>query len=176
VKKRLYFDTSAFVKEFVPELGSQLISRIVTAATEGHIEVYCSEWVINEAVAVVDRLSRRINEHTKKPYLSKVKVQGIIATIAERVRNSGLQNSNIYFVYLDHAILANSRKLIDQYHISADDAVHLYTGWIYDCDYFLTHDKDLFKRIPSKNYEGIQMIDLGNAKDRNQLGSKLTFH
>jgi hypothetical protein len=78
---------------------------------------------------------------------------------------------NIYFVYLDHAILANSRKMIEQYHVSSVDAVHLYTGWIYDCDYFLAHDKDLFKRIPSKNYDGVEMIDLSTAKDRHHLES-----
>jgi hypothetical protein len=66
--------------------------------------------------------------------------------------------------------------LIEHYHISPDYAIHIYTGWIYDCDYFLVHDERLLKRIPSKAHKGLQIMDLASAADRDYLESKLTFH
>lgn len=57
MKKRVYFDTSAVIKEFVPEVGSDLIDKITTSAREGKLQIITSVWAINEAIAVIDRLT-----------------------------------------------------------------------------------------------------------------------
>ena len=59
MKKRLYFDTSAIIKEFSPEVGSELIDRLTTKASEGDIQIVSSVWMINEALAVIDRKFRK---------------------------------------------------------------------------------------------------------------------
>lgn len=59
MKKRLYFDTSAVIKEFAPEVGSELIDKLTTKATEGDIQIVSSVWMINEALAVIDRKFRK---------------------------------------------------------------------------------------------------------------------
>jgi predicted nucleic acid-binding protein len=59
VKKRLYFDTSAVIKEFAPEVGSELIDKLTTKAREGDIQIVSSVWMINEALAVIDRKFRK---------------------------------------------------------------------------------------------------------------------
>lgn len=88
MKKLVYFDTSALIKEFVNEVGTDLVNKVTTAAREANIQIVSSVWSLNEAIAVVDRLSRNKEEETEKPKLSQTERQEIIATIVQRVRNS----------------------------------------------------------------------------------------
>lgn len=47
MKKRIYFDTSALVKEFAPEVGSDLIDKVTTGSREGKFQIVTSVWSIN---------------------------------------------------------------------------------------------------------------------------------
>lgn len=165
---RLYYDTSALVKEFVSEVGSDLIDRIGTADASKQLQVITSVWSINEAIAVIDRLSRR----PQNP-LTKVERQEIMATLAQRIKNSS-ERAAFKFAPMEHRIIANSRILIDRLHISPDDAVHLYTAFIFDCQYFLVHDDKLVNKLKGDPIEGMKVIDLGNKQDRdipaNEIG------
>ena len=40
--KRVYFDTSALIKEFVPEVGSDLIEAIARAARQNKLQILSS--------------------------------------------------------------------------------------------------------------------------------------
>jgi predicted nucleic acid-binding protein len=173
VKKIVYFDTSALIKEFVDEVGSDLISKVTASAAEGNIQIISSVWSLNEAIAVIDRLSRPKEKERDSPILSQSEVQQIIATIAERVRNSR-QDANFFFQPIDHQIVSNSRLLIREFHISPDDALHVYTAWVRDCDYFLFQDKNLSKRIPKVN-GNLRVIDLAEKAERTLLESHLSL-
>jgi len=39
VKKKVYFDTSAVIKEFVPEVGSDLVDDAANAAKAGKLQI-----------------------------------------------------------------------------------------------------------------------------------------
>lgn len=43
---------------------------------------------------------------------------------------------------------------IDIFYISPDNALHLYTAFIYDCDYFLIHDRKIIKNYLSTLSKG----------------------
>lgn len=165
MKKRLYFDTSASIKEFAPEVGSELIDKLTTRAREGHIQIVSSVWVINEALAIIDRKFR-------KKELKQNDVQTIIATYVERMTSSS-ETSSFLFAPIDHIIVTESRSLIDTIHISPDDALHIYTGWVFDCEYFLVHDNKIVKRLKSFRYDGMKVIDLGSKQDRDYLEHQL---
>ena len=165
MKKTLYFDTSAVVKEFSREIGSDLIDKLTTKAREGIIQIVSSVWAINESIAVIDRKFR-------KGELNQIEVQTIIATFAERVKSSS-ETSNFRFAYLDHKIVSESRFLINELHISPDDALHLYTCWSCDCQYFVIHDKKIVSNLKSQEYQDFEIVDLGNEQDRINLESKL---
>lgn len=169
MKKRLYFDTSAIVKEFVDEEGSELVDKITTAAREGGVQIISSVWAINETLAVVDRLTRR----PQNP-LSTSEQQEIIATFSERIRGTD-ENAPFRFAPIDHAIVAYSRQVIDGYHISADDALHVYTAFIYDCNYFLIHDNKIVHRLKQDPVEAMEIIDLGNEADIKHLANQLAL-
>jgi predicted nucleic acid-binding protein len=154
------------MKEFVSEVGSDLIDMVITAARENKLQIISSVWAINEAIAVIDRKVR-------KKELTALEVQTIIATFAQRI-NEGSQSSSFLFTPMTHQIVANSRLLIDHFHISPDDALHLYTAWIYDCNHFLIHDKKIINRIKSGVAEDMTVIDLNNEGDRMHLATKLS--
>jgi predicted nucleic acid-binding protein len=55
-KEKLYLDTSAIIKEFVPEeIGSDLIIKLVNLAIKKKIQIVTSTWTINEFLAVIDK-------------------------------------------------------------------------------------------------------------------------
>jgi len=169
VKKRVYFDTSAVIKEFVPEVGSDLVDDVSNAARAGKLQIITSAWSINEAVAVIDRLARK----PRHP-LSKAEQQQIIATIVERVRDTG-EHAAFRIAPIDHVIVASSRLLIDGLHVSADDALHVYTGWIYDCGHFFIHDNKIVHRLKAASIEDMKVIDLGNEQDRALARAELSL-
>ena len=163
----LYYDTSALVKEFVSEIGSDLIDKIGAVAVNKQVQVITSVWSINETIAVIDRLSRR----PRNP-LTKIEKQEIMATLAQRIKNSS-ERAAFKFAPMEHRIIANSRILIDQLHVSPDDAVHLYTAFIFDCQYFLVHDDKIVSKLKDDPIEGMKVIDLGSEGDRNMLAGQL---
>lgn len=167
MKKRLYFDTSAIIKEFVIEEGSDLVDRVTTLARTGDIQIISSVWTINETIAVVDRLTRR-----PKNALSRTEQQEIMATFAERMRSSD-EHATFRFALIDHALVTGSRLLIDSYHISADDALHIYTAFIYDCNYLLIHDNKIVSRLKTDPIQGMEIIDLGSEADCQHLLNQL---
>lgn len=58
--KRVYLDTSAYLKEFSQEAGSETISRIFTACERGETVLVTSQWTLSESIAAVDRKCRRV--------------------------------------------------------------------------------------------------------------------
>ena len=169
----LYFDTSALIKEFRNEIGSDLISKL-TSTNRSDLHIISSVWTINEMFGVIDRLSRTINEQTKKPELTNSDIQQIISTLVERIKTTN-ENSFYRFVYLDHPIIADSRTLIIDYHLSPNDAVHIFTGYVYDCNYFVVQDKNLIKQFSLKKYYNMKLIDLANEDDRKFLEKELNL-
>jgi predicted nucleic acid-binding protein len=169
VKKRVYFDTSAVIKEFVPEVGSDLVDDTSNAARDDKLQVIMSIWSINEAVAVIDRLTRRPLDP-----LSIAEQQQIMATFVERVKATS-DKAAFRIAPIEHPLVANSRLLIDEMHISADDALHVYTGWIYDCDFFYIHDNKIVNRLKAASIEGMNITDLGNEADRAFARSDLSL-
>ncbi|HKU48873.1 MAG TPA: hypothetical protein VJP79_02885 [Nitrososphaera sp.] len=150
----------------MPEAGSDLIDKITTSAREGNLQIISSIWAINEAIAVIDRLTRR-----PKDPLSLTEQQEIIATFADRIKTS-TEKSGYRFAPVEHPLIANSRVLIDGVHISPDDALHIYTAYIYDCDYFLLHDNKIVSRIKAEKFGEMKIIDLGNESERAYLASQ----
>jgi predicted nucleic acid-binding protein len=172
VKKRVYFDTSAVIKEFVVEKGSELIDKITNAARNQKLQIVSSAWSINESIAVIDRLSRQKFEETGNPKLSTHEKQEIISTFVERVSESD-EKSNFFFAPIAHEIVSKSRVLIDGYHISADDALHVYTAYIFDCTFFLIHDHKTVNRIKKGLENDMKVIDLGEDSDLEYVASEL---
>ena len=58
--KRVYLDTSAYLKEFSPETGSETISKLFSACESGKVVLVTSQWTLSESIAAIDKKHRRV--------------------------------------------------------------------------------------------------------------------
>jgi predicted nucleic acid-binding protein len=161
--KKIYFDSSAFAKVFTNEDGSDLAKDIIKVVERGHhnIELIMSIWTINETIAAIDKKAHKIHE------LSPTESNQIIAAILLRTKQYSKANSGIIFVPLEDEIIKASTVLIHSLHVSADDALHIFTAFAHSCQYFICHDKHMLKadgQIPLAHHESpilnMRIIDI----------------
>ena len=175
----LYFDTSALLTAFHHErYNFDLLSKIITTSTNrNNLKIISSIWTINEIIAVMDRLSQKINEKAGMFELSNNDIKKIISTIVERIRTIIHNNNAMFkFVYLDHDIITDSRILTKNFHLSLNDAIHMLTGYVYDCNYFVVYNKSfIINQFPFKKYDKMKLIDLTNENDRKLLERELNL-
>ena len=61
-------------------------------------------------------------------------IKKVISTIVERIRTISNENITLKFVYLDHDIITDSRILAKDFHFSPTGAIHMLTGYVYNCN------------------------------------------
>lgn len=98
-----------------------------------------SVWTINETVSAIDRKAHQRHE------ISSKESNQIIAALLLRTKQYSKENSGIIFVPLAEEIIKASTVLIHSLHVSADDALHLFTAFAHSCQYFICHDKHMLK-------------------------------
>jgi hypothetical protein len=168
----LYFDTSALVTGLVNESGFDLISKI-SSIDISNVQIISSIWTMNEIIAIMDRLSQKINKKTGFFELSNIDIQKVISTIVARIKTICNSSTIFNFVYLDHNIITDSRKLTRDFHLSPNDAIHMCTGYAFNCNYFIVHNKSFVNQFPFKKYATMKLVDLTNENDRKLLENEL---
>jgi predicted nucleic acid-binding protein len=170
---RIYFDTSAFVKVFHKEEGSTEAIKIIDHAEKhNNIQIIMSVWTINETISAIDQKAYQKTEISKKE-------AGIsIGSIIRKTKEYSRENSRISFIPLDNTIVRESLTFVYDSHLSADDALHIFTAYLHDCEYFLCQDKGIKRKIDGKvsvRSEKIKMrvLDITKEKDINELINKL---
>lgn len=78
-------DSSAFVKEFSEEIGSEIAHRLFSMCEEGRIDLITSYWTIGESIAAVDRKFR-------KRELTEDQMDTIIVTLIGRTTELLIRN------------------------------------------------------------------------------------
>lgn len=137
----VYIDTSAFFKIFVEEEASDVVERIVELAKKLKIQITLSDWVINESLALVDenRRKARIDSTQSQHILSE-----IVAMIEKRV-----EYSQFTFYTINENAIKMSRFIIQDFHIPASDALHVFIAVSASCDCLVSADNDLITQIRS---------------------------
>lgn len=110
-EKRIYLDTSAFLKEFTKENGSEVVHRIFEKCENGPVTIITSRWTRNEATAALDRKHRRED-------ITDSERDVVIFTILKRIEKLG---SKIVEIRLTNEVLGSSSGIITDKHLSADD-------------------------------------------------------
>ncbi len=167
---RVYFDTSALLKEFVSEIGSDLIDKTILAATtthKGRLQIITSRWSLNEAISVINRKS-------DNKELNKRDRQEIMAAFVQRWQQTH-EEADFRVVPVENELVKRSMLWIDDYKIRPADALHLFTAFTVDCSYFLVHDRKFVNRVKPQPPEELQIIDLTNETDRKHLESQLSL-
>ncbi|MET1160548.1 MAG: type II toxin-antitoxin system VapC family toxin [Thermoprotei archaeon] len=132
VEKNYYLDTSAFVKRYVTERGSDVVDGIFRDAYRGIVMISTSYWNLGEAVAVFDKYERRLGVNARE----------LMKNMLREVRT--LRRLGKFLVIgITPSILRKSLELILKHHIYVADAIQIITAKMVKRAIFVTADKEL---------------------------------
>jgi predicted nucleic acid-binding protein len=135
--KPVYFDSTVFVKIFKLEQGSDFAKLIIELSrrTEDFYQISMSDWTINEAISAID-------QSVKTREMSKEQSDSAIGLLLNKLIEYTQPPYHIEFIEVSKNLVESSRRLINEYKISADDALHFYTAYSNNCEFFITADKE----------------------------------
>ncbi len=131
----VYLDSSAIVKRYVREPGSDVVRRLYLRAYSGDVVVSYNVWNVGEVLEVFDR-ARRAGRVDDEAY-RVVRRRFLLET--RRMVRLGVA----LVVPLKLRILREGWKLIEKHHIYEADAVQIASAKHVSASQFLTGDKRL---------------------------------
>ncbi|MHB8568375.1 MAG: type II toxin-antitoxin system VapC family toxin [Nitrososphaerales archaeon] len=157
---RVYLDSSAIVKRYVEETGSESVDVLYNALEKNdepdHALTF-SAWNVGEVFGVIDTLFHRgdikKDSMTEALYLFSGETKKFVTMRKINILPAGSK------------VLASSWDLILKYHIYQADALQLVTARRAGCDLFVSADKKLldcaklerlFSANPDRDYDLIQ--------------------
>lgn len=120
---KTFFDSSAFAKRYVEEIGSQLVDDICLNAKEVSLSVIC-------APEIISALNRRVREKS-------LSLQGYFTIkqhLSDDIRDAVIVN-------LLPEVIATSTKLLEASPLRAMDALHVACALVWDAELFVSSDK-----------------------------------
>lgn len=159
---RIYLDSSAYIKEFSREKGSEPVEKIFEAYSEGKIDIATSQWTIGESVAAIDRKKRR-GEITDE------EMRDCMASVLGRSYELA-QNEKFNIVPVRPELVTASLKYVTIHHISADDALQLFSAIVSLCEIFVAADVHL---VNAAKKEGFESYNIETTEDAETLLQKI---
>jgi len=120
---KTFFDSSAFAKRYVEEIGSQLVDDICLNAKIVSLSVIC-------APEIISALNRRVREKS----LSLQDYFTIKQHLSDDVRDAVIVN-------LLPEVIATSTKLLEASPLRAMDALHVACALVWGAELFVSSDK-----------------------------------
>ena len=143
-----YLDTSALVKRYVEEHGTEVIDNIFKDAYRGIKTISFSYWNIGEAVVVFDKYERIAGLNAKKLLKDMLRE---IKTLTRLHR--------IILVGVDPTILRKSIEIVLKHHIYIADALQIISAKKSRSTLFVTADKELARIAET---EGLNTLSLSS--------------
>lgn len=145
----VYLDSSAIIKRYVEEKGSNKVVYEYESAYNGKRIIAFSIWNVGEVLGVFDRAKRRkiINDIEYTVLRERF--------LAETERMTKLRILKI--VPLKTQILVGGWKIIEKYHIYQADAIQIVSAKIINADLFLTGDKKLHEIAKEESLKSIYL-------------------
>ena len=148
--RKAYLDSSALIKRYVDENGSEVVKELYKKAYSGEVKLVTSLWNVGEALGVFDRKKRRGELDEKTHDFVR---RALLADI-KRLSTLGV----LELVPVHSMLLADAWELIEGYHIYQADALQIVSAKYVKADAFYTADKRLHD-VALK--EGLNSILLG---------------
>jgi len=148
--RRVYLDSSALIKRYVEESGSEVIQKLYKKAYSGEIKLITSLWNVGEVLGVFDRkrrwkeLDEKTHDFVRRAFLTDVKRMSTIGVLE--------------IVPVHSMLLADSWEIIERHHIYQADALQIVSAKYESAHEFYTADKRL-SEIARK--EGLRTVLLG---------------
>lgn len=140
----VYLDTSALVKRYVKEDGSEIVDAVFKDADSNNAVIYSSFWCIGEAVGVFDRYDRK----------KVVKRAAVLERFFNEIK--GLSAKGAFrSVDVTSELISQSIEGMVRHHIYIADALQIETCKTMGCDRFLTADKRLYAVAREEKIESV---------------------
>jgi len=146
----LYLDSSAIVKRYILEPGSETVSEVYYKALNGDLTISFSAWNIGEVLGALDKYHRR--RWLSREDYEKARYQ----FIGETVRLLKLRLLKI--IPVKTKLLIQTWSLTEKYHIYEADALQVVSAKYVKANKLYTGDKQV-QEVATK--EGINSIYLG---------------
>lgn len=131
----IYLDSSAIVKRYVLEDGTDVVQEAYTKALQGDTKIAFSVWNIGEALGVLDTYLRR--KWLKKENHKTARETFITETL--RLLKLGL----IKTIPVRTKLLTDSWTLVEKYHIYQADALQIVSAKNINTNRLLSADKKI---------------------------------
>jgi len=151
----VYLDSSAIVKRYIKEAGTEIMDLVFGYAEDGHIKLFFSIWNIGEVLGIFDRYRRRkvINEDEFKEVIG--------GFTKEFTKLAELQYLDV--VPLHTSVISDAMGIILEYHVYEADAIQIVSSRHSNCELFLTAD---WKLVEVARSMGINAFDLEKERER----------
>ena len=129
---RVYLDSSAIVKRYIKEQGTEIMDILFEDAEAGHINIFFSVWNIGEVLGIFDRYKRRklINESEYKEVVGKF--------TKEFMKLANFQYLDV--VPLHTNVITDAIEIILKYHVYEADAIQIVSSMQSNSEIFLSAD------------------------------------
>ena len=143
----VYLDSSAIVKRYVKESGSDFVRELYLKAYSGDLKISYSLWNIGETLGVFDRARHtgRLDENSFKIVRERFLLEtrravklGILVIAPVRTR-----------------FLMEAWKLIEDYHIYEADALQIITAKNLNAKSFVTADRKLHEIAEKEDLQSV---------------------
>ncbi|MEB3780670.1 MAG: type II toxin-antitoxin system VapC family toxin [Desulfurococcales archaeon] len=139
-----YLDTSALVKRYVKEPGSEVVDAIYTKAYRGITIITTSYWNIAEVVVVFDKYERRFG--LSAPHLME-------ALLRESRTLAGLLR--LKMIPVSPTLIHETAELVLKHHVYSADALQIASARHANCKHLVTADKRLANVAAAEDLEAV---------------------
>ncbi|MCC6052938.1 MAG: type II toxin-antitoxin system VapC family toxin [Desulfurococcaceae archaeon] len=135
--KIVYLDTSAIVKRYVQETGSDIVTSLYSKAWAGDVKVAFSLWNIGEVLGVLDEYYRRGWLRREDYELARLEFLGeILKMLKLRILKA---------IPVKTSLITKTWRLVEKYHIYQADALQVVSAREVNASEFYTADQTLCK-------------------------------
>ena len=151
MKERIvYLDSSAVVKRYISEPGSDYVKSLYLSSYTGNVKLAFNIWNIGEVLGVFD----------------KARMRGLITDDEYRIIKLRLLRETLRLIRLKililiplkRTILSDAWKIIEKYHIYQADAIQIVSAKAVNADEVITANKMLYQVLLS---EGLRVRYVG---------------
>ncbi len=132
---KVYLDTSAIVKRYVEEKGTDVVDNYFERSYKNDVVLVFSHFNVGECAVVFDKYERKGLIDAKETFKTMINELYVLAKLG-----------NLILVPVSYDIIKASIEYVFKFHIYIADAIQLASFKKENCDEFLTFDERL-KRI-----------------------------
>lgn len=148
----IYIDSSAYVKEYHDETGSDQVHRIFENSNKGFDVILISLWTISETINAIDK-------HFMRHELNEEEYRTVLGAIFSDLLDM-MENKNLKIIVIETNLVKMSWEYISSEHLSAADSLHLVTAIRSNADLFYAADKKLIRVAMSKNLKAVDVEEI----------------